>query len=411
MQNAQIDTLKRDARAADPAVRAAVAAHEAAPPELLYFLAKDPDRDVRRAAAGNPALPGKANTLLTQDPDHDVRVALAYKMVGDGLGSDERAKMLRMGLTILEALATDQIVRVRAALSRALSRVKEAPRPVVLRLAKDAEEEVATPVLEHSPVLTEDDLKDLLAGNPPEWLKAAVARREYVPGSIVDLIVDDNDVRPVAEVVANPSAQIERATMERIVAAAPGVEAWHDPLVRRRDMPEGLLVKLAKFVAAPLLAVIQGRDGLSDATKRAVQDAAAARGGAGAAATSGARKGANGAGGPSGEQRAADMFNRGALAENVVAAALDKDDRDFVTAALALRAGVTFAAAQRVIKAGNARVITALVWKARMPMRFALDVQRFLGRVPVPEQLYARNGVDYPLSEDEMTMLVETFAG
>ena len=404
MQNAQFDDLKRDARAADPAVRAAVAARQDAPPELLYFLAQDEDGSVRRAAAGNPALPAKANTLLTQDPDHDVRVALAYKMVGDGLGSEERSKMLRMGLTILEALATDQVVRVRAALSRALSRVKEAPRVVVLGLAKDAEEEVATPVLEHSPVLTEDDLKDLLAGNPPEWLKAAIGRRDYVPGTIVDLIVDDEDVRPVATVVGNPAAEIRPATMERIVAAAPGVEAWHEPLVRREDMPEGLLVKLAKFVAAPLLSVIQGREGLSAATVQAVQEAAGGRDDPGGQAR-------DTSGGPSGEQRAAEMFQRGALDEDTVAAALDKDDKSFVTAALALRAGVTFAAAQRVIKAGNARVITALVWKAGMPMRFALDVQRFLGRVPAREQLYARNGVDYPLSDGEMTMLVETFAG
>ena len=417
MQNGQFDDLKRDACAADPAVRAAVAARQDVPPELLYFLAQDADTAVRRAAAGNPALPAKAHGMLVQDDSHDVRVALAAKMVGDGLSSDDRSKMLRMGLTILEALATDQVVRVRAALARALSRVKEAPRVVVLGLARDPEESVATPILEHSPVLTEDDLKDLLAGSPPDWLKSAVARREMVPGAVVDLLVEDNAVTPVATVVANPAAEIRRATMETIVDRAPAVEAWHEPLVHRADMPEGLLVKLARFVAAPLLAVLQGREGLSGTTARAIAQAAETPQEPPAAsvppvAPAALEEPAVAAGDatPSGAARASDLFNRGALVPDDIAAALDNDDGDFVTTALALRAAVTPAAARRIIRSGNARVITALVWKAGMPMRFALDVQRFLGKVPGPEQLYARDGVDYPLSEGEMTLLIETFA-
>ena len=417
--HAPYEDLKRQARDDNATVRAGVASAPHAPPELLYFLAQDRDPEVRRAAAENPALPNQANMMLARDPDHGVRVAMAYKIAGKGLSSEDRSNMLGMGLTILETLATDQIVRVRAALSRALSGTAEAPRPLIRRLATDGEEQVATPVVEYSPVLTEDDLKDLLAGNPPEWLIAAVARREYVPGSIADLIVDDHEARPartrpVADLVKNPGAKIGSTAMTRIMAAAPGVEDWHEPLVRRDDLAEGMLVKLAKWISGPLLRVLLGRKDLGANARQAIGKIAEAReesGGQTRVIDSSANNTAMRDGGENSADRAREMLRTGCLDGEALAVALDADDHQFVVAALALRAGIPIAAAEGIIRAANARVVTALVWKARMPMRFALDVQRFLARVPGPEQLNARNGVDYPLSVDEMTVLVDTFAG
>ncbi len=421
--HAPYEDLKRQARDQKATVRAGVASAPHAPPELLYFLSQDPDAEVRRAAAENTALPSKANMQLARDPDHSVRVALAYKIAGNGLSSEERSNMLRMGLTILETLATDKIVRVRAALAQALSRVAEAPRPVIRRLAADSEEDVATPVIENSPVLTEDDLNDLMSGNPPEWLIAAIARRELLPGAIVDLIVDDHDrrpahTRPVADLVENSRSKIDLAAMTRIVEAASDVEAWHGPLVRREDVGEPMLIKLAKWVSGPLLKILQGRKDLGPEARRAISDIAESRGFPGSAGCAGIATGGGPAASTGGEvadqaengaERALELLRSGRLDGEALALALDRDDQQFVIAGLAMRAGLPVAAAERIIKAANARVVTALVWKARMPMRFALDVQRFVARVPGPQQLNARNGVDFPLSPDEMTLLVETF--
>ncbi len=422
--HAPYEDLKRQARDENATVRAGVASSPHAPPELLYFLSQDPDSGVRRAAAENPALPNQANMLLARDADHGVRVALAYKIAGAGLSSDERSNMLRMGLTILETLATDKIVRVRAALAQALSKVAEAPRPLIRRLASDGEEEVATPVLEHSPVLTEDDLKDLLSGNPPDWLIAAIGRREFLPGAVVDLIIDDHatrptHTRPIVDLVENSKSTISAVAMTRIVEAAADVEAWHEPLVRRQDVAEPMLIKLAKWVSGPLLKILLGRKDLGPEVRRAISDIAESRGFPGSAGgigigtatgakvagdATGADKSANGV------ERALELARAGRLDGEALALALDRNDNRFVIAGLAMRAGLSVDAAERIIKAANARVVTALVWKAQMPMRFALDVQRFLARVPGPQQLNARNGVDFPLSEDEMAMLVETFS-
>ena len=97
----------------NPAVRAEAASCEDAPPEVLYYLAQDAEVEVRRQVAANPATPVAANMLLTRDANHSVRCEIAYKAVGAGLEPAERTRMLRMGLTILETLAVDQVVRAK----------------------------------------------------------------------------------------------------------------------------------------------------------------------------------------------------------------------------------------------------------------------------------------------------------
>jgi hypothetical protein len=61
----------------DREVRAALAARTDVEPEILFYLAQDPDTDVRRAVAANPMAPQKATTVLAEDSADDVRADLA----------------------------------------------------------------------------------------------------------------------------------------------------------------------------------------------------------------------------------------------------------------------------------------------------------------------------------------------
>ena len=45
---------------------------------------------------------------------------------------------------------------------------------------------------------------------------------------------------------------------------------------------------------------------------------------------------------------------------------------------------------------------TALVWRAGLSMRVAFKIQTFLLRLPTATLLPAREGVHFPLTEDEM---------
>lgn len=406
----------------DPAVRALAAACLDAPPEILYYLAQDADVEVRRRVAANPATPVAANVMLTQDPDHSVRCEIAYKAVGEGLDAKERTKMLRMGLTILETLATDQVVRVRTALAEAIKSVAEAPRQIIRLLAGDGCEAVASPVLQNSPVLTDDDLLEILADNPPEWAQTAIARREIVSPRVVEVIVEAGSPAPTAALIGNEGAKIAEPVLERIVEQATTQTDWQAPLAQRESMPPRLLLRLVSFVAAPVLALLRQRKDLSDdLTQELVlreRSSVAPVAVQTAVRTSESPKAEDGRDSAdeaalTAEQeeraRAVNMFRAGKLDDDTVAAALDNSKDAFVTVALALRAGLTLGAVQHILAAKNAEVVTALVWKSGMSMRFAMDVQKFLAHVPLREVLNARGGVDYPLGPDKMTMLLDVF--
>ena len=111
-----------------------------------------------------------------------------------------------------------------------------------------------------------------------------------------------------------------------------------------------------------------------------------------------------------GDERARALHGDGALTDDTVAVALDDGESEFVIAALAVRAGFSFDRARRIVAAESPRSVTALAWKAGFTMRFAMDLQRYLARIVPTSMLYARDGLDYPLTPAEMTEQLNMFA-
>jgi hypothetical protein len=92
-----------------------------------------------------------------------------------------------------------------------------------------------------------------------------------------------------------------------------------------------------------------------------------------------------------------------------LAEALGDGDQACVAEGLALLAGVSGATIARIRAARSAKGMTALAWKAGMSMRFAIRLQaRFAGVAP-GDILNARDGVDYPMADDEMEWMLEFF--
>lgn len=423
----EYESAKGMAMDPDPGARCALAADPDSPPEILYFLAKDPSVEVRRAVASNPSTPHKAGTYLAKDEDYGVRCELGRKIVGEGLGDDERTDLWRMGFTIIETLATDHVVRVRQALAEAIKGLVSAPRPIVIDLARDPEAEVATPILRHSPVLTDDDLIEIVGGDAPEWARTAIASRDGIGARVAESIAAADSVPAVTEMLRNHRAAIPDATIEKLAARAEEVEPWRAPLVRRPSLPARAVLKLARFVSGSLLAVLQGRDDFEPETKRQLTEIAETRGhdepvrarqgetkGEVETAPSKRKRKRSGAGGgpknshraggnwESSEDRAWRLFEAGRLNDNIVELAIDAREFDFVAAAIALRSHLPLPLVQNILSSQSAKTVTALCWKAQFKMRFALDVQKRVARIPPGKLLYARDGYDYPLSPEEM---------
>ena len=102
------------------------------------------------------------------------------------------------------------------------------------------------------------------------------------------------------------------------------------------------------------------------------------------------------------DDRALRLFQAGRLNDAAIELALDSRDDNFVIAALALRSQVAQVTVERIIKTQSASLVIAICWKGGFTMRFALDIQKRPAQIQPAKLINARDGFDYPFTEDEI---------
>jgi uncharacterized protein (DUF2336 family) len=375
-------------------------------PEVLYFLAEDPSTEVRRRIAANARTPRQADLILARDADEAVRAELATKVAQltaqDGRGAQEKAQ--RYVEETLELLARDQATRVRRILAEALKSVAGAPPQVIRSLAHDAEDVVACPVLEFSPLLSDEDLLEIIASSGVSTRLCAISRRSNLGETISDAIVQRDDRRAVSELLANKSAQIREETLDSLIDASVKETAWQPALVARPVLPARAVKKLAGFVAESLLKKLQSRSDLDKTTADAVAAEVRKRIEEGGDAAAEEKPPVD----PAAE--VAKLKKAGKLDSEAVSEAVLAGQRDFVRHALAAMAGVTTDYIDRVLQGHSAKGITALAWKAGCSMRLALQLQTSMGGIPPNKALRPRDGTEFPLSPEEMEWQLDFFS-
>lgn len=400
------------ARHPDAAVRRDLAARTDVQPEILYYLVEDDAPDVRRAIAANEATPAHAYAILARDRDDDVRCDLAARIarLTPGLSTDARDRIRELTEEAFEILARDQIVQVRKVLAEALKDIVEVPGAVIGRLARDTELAVAAPVLEFSPLLTEDDLLDIIASPQVAGAVTCISRRAGLSERISDAVVDSRDWDAVAALLGNTSAQIREETLDRIVETSRDVPKLQMPVANRPGLPAGAVRKLAGFVTDAVLASLMRRSDLDPETAALVGEKVRAR-------MRDAVEQQDGAASPDDQEglsvsdEVQALFDGGQLDKARIESELGSGNRAFVIHALAVRARLPVAAIERIIAARSAKPMTALAWKAGLPMVLAVKLQRRLAGLSTKEVLQPRNLTEYPLSEDDMAWQLDLYGG
>lgn len=380
------------------AQRTELAGREDSPAEMLYYLAGDESPKVRRRVAKNPHTPIQADELLTDDNDDEVRMELARKIsrLVPGLPQDAQVKLRERMEAILEKLADDHLPRVRQIVAEEIKHSDNVPKSIALRLAKDLEEVVRAPILEYSPLLSDDDLLQIMASGIVDGAMAPIAKRQHVSEPVADAIVATLDVSAVASLLANKNAQIREETLDAIIDQAEDIHRWHKPIVMRPDLPLRAVRRVAGFVASSLLSILLEREDLNidvetaEILKKSIRERINME---------------KELGEPDKEPpgiSARQAFEAGALTDGDIAAAATARRNDFVIEALALKAAIPEVIVRRILEARSGKAITALVWKAGCSMRTALEVQNTVGHVARADLALARNGVDYPMDEEEL---------
>lgn len=387
------------ARHANMNIRMELAARSDVNPEILYFLSEDPAAEVRRLIAGNEVTPAQADLVLAKDTDQDVRGDLAAKIatLAPGLSADEQDKVKRMTYEALEILARDQVTRVRQILSEALKDVANAPPEVIRQLARDAELVVAGPVLQFSPVLTDEDLLEIIESHPAAGSLGAISRRDGIAEPVVDAIVATDDEEAVAFLLANESAQIRENTLDGIIDRALDVEPWHAPLISRPHLSSKAAVRLARFVAQNLLSKLGERQDLSPDALEEVRQVVERRLEEELPEGEEAEK-------STAEEalaKAKELMEAGTLDEDSITETVRNGNRELTMASLSLLSGLKIEVVRSVVTNHSAKGMLAVAWKAGLSTKLAETLQKKLALVSLKDLLRAQ-GPDYPLDDADL---------
>lgn len=152
--------------------------------------------------------------------------------------------------TIMGKVAYDLEMKVRQELAERLAGVDGAPRDLINRLAND-DIEVARPVLMQSGVLRNADLVDIVQARSQDHL-LAVSKRETVAEEVADALVARGDDTVLESLAGNRGAEISRRAMETLVTRSEEVEALHQPLAHRGDVPPDLMHEMFFWVSSAL---------------------------------------------------------------------------------------------------------------------------------------------------------------
>jgi uncharacterized protein (DUF2336 family) len=289
---------------------------------------------------------------------------------------------------------------VRAILADEIKHLHCVPKSVVDRLARDVEQIVAAPILEYSPLLSDADLVEIIAGAEAEHALRAVAKRRPLSSEVSDVIVGSLDIPAVAALLANPHAAIRERTLEELVENAESIEELHTPLTLRSDLSIRTIRRLASFVGTVLLESLTARGGLDEDTRIFLNRRLRTR-----LQEGDSRKSAV----TDAVQMVSLAVDGGYLNGEYVEELLEGGNKEAVIVALATLAQVPLQTVRRIVDARSAKAIVALVWRARLSMRVAFKIQVFVMHLAPNECLAARGGKDFPLPEDEMRWQLDYF--
>jgi len=338
---------------------------------------------------------------MADDPDVDVRLALAARLVNllPDLSPERHAELYAYAVQALTALAQDEVLLVRRALSTALKDYAKAPPSVVGRLARDVEREVAEPILRFCVALDDAELIDILSGHPQSWVVAAIAGRPVVSEEVSDAVVGTNDAPGTEVLISNSGARFLPATLEGIVERAREYPSWHKSLALRPEITLDIARQLAGFVSGAVLDVLKERSDFDAPTRRGIAALVERRvsymAGAGTSATP--------------QQKLLKYVAEGKLTPDVIQDALAWQEKEFIILALSYLAKAGPEVVKRILGSGSAKAIVALCWKAQLPPRLSLDIQRFAGNLQPRDLLYPKGGTDYPMEPAELARQLEFF--
>src|SRR6201991_999217 len=158
-------------------------------------------------------------------------------------------------------LLDDASPLVRQAMAEVFARSAEAPAAIVQALSLD-QPSVALPVLEHSPLLIDADLVDIIATGNDET-QCAIARRIHLPASVCAAIAEVGSAAAALELIENPYAELAPLSWDRIVERHGHLAAIRESMLVLEGLPAATRAALVAKLSDTLAQFVVARNWLS----------------------------------------------------------------------------------------------------------------------------------------------------
>ncbi|MBV6631421.1 MAG: DUF2336 domain-containing protein [Alphaproteobacteria bacterium] len=199
---------------------------------------------------------------LTEDKSAATRSDVAAKLgqeLDSGLSDGERA----IAEDIVRSLAHDVAVTVRQALSESLKNSPNLPDDVAQTLARDVEE-VALPILQYTPTLSDEELIGIV-NSGSESKQTAVAQRMHLSEDVSSALVSTGAETAVAELMRNATAQINAKGYDTALNRFPDSDQVHGSILQRQNtLPGNITERLVSMVSDQLLDYLVQREDVPD---------------------------------------------------------------------------------------------------------------------------------------------------
>ncbi len=179
----------------------------------------------------------------TRSPQARANIAAKFGSQYGELATTDNASLAK---AVLLLLVRDVEKEVRQRLAEAVADCEELPADVASRLARD-DIDIARPILERSPVLSDEELVEIVRTNSIQYA-LAVAGRERISEMVSEALVDSGDEQVVVRLTGNAGAELSRRTLERIAEEFRESRPVQDRLVKRPALPYELVEQLVGVI-------------------------------------------------------------------------------------------------------------------------------------------------------------------
>ncbi|MGJ5092586.1 DUF2336 domain-containing protein [Bradyrhizobium oligotrophicum] len=158
-------------------------------------------------------------------------------------------------------LLDDPSPLVRQAMAEVFARSEEAPAAIVQALATD-QASVAAIILEHSPLLIDADLVDIVATGNSDT-QCAIARRVGLPAPVCAAIAEVGSAAAALELIENAYAELPPFSWDRIVERHGHLAAIREAMLVLDDLPAATRAALVDKLSETLAQFVVARNWLS----------------------------------------------------------------------------------------------------------------------------------------------------